>query len=35
MKKEIMEIKKETSMQNIKQNKVNYMKKKTPYNRLL
>ena len=28
MKKEIMEIKKETSMQNIKQNKVNYMKKK-------
>ena len=28
MKKEIMEIKKETSMQNIKQIKVNYMKKK-------
>ena len=29
MKKEIMEIKKETSMQNIQQNKVNYMEKKT------
>ena len=28
MKKEITEIKRETSMQNIKQNKVNYMKKK-------